>query len=97
MATGVLARKASGYKGKRVGSAERRKSTLREMRLRRALSASELAKRAGVATSTVTDIEDKNAKPRMSTIRRLATALDCAPQDIAWPGDPFGLLGDNAV
>lgn len=95
MATGVLTRKAAGYRGKRVGSVGQRKPSLREMRLRRALSATELAKRAKVATSTVTDIEDNNAKPRMATIRALSAALDCEPQDIAWPGNPFGLLDSD--
>lgn len=96
MGTAVLSRKSSSSKGKRVSSVGRRKPTLREMRLRHALSATELAKRAGVATSTITDIEDKDAKPRMSTIRSLAAALDCQPQDIAWPGNPFGLLEGGA-
>jgi len=66
--------------------------TLREKRLERAMSMNELADAAGVSASTVMDIERTGASPRMATIRKLANALDCAPQDIAWPGDPFGEL-----
>jgi DNA-binding Xre family transcriptional regulator len=65
--------------------------TLRQMRLKRAMSATELGRAAGVYTSTITDIE-AGAQPRMATIRKLAAALGCEPQDIAWPGDPFGPL-----
>jgi transcriptional regulator with XRE-family HTH domain len=63
--------------------------TLEDMRLARAYSAKELARRAGVQTATVTGIELRNRTPHMVTMRKLAAALDCAPQDIAWPGDPF--------
>jgi transcriptional regulator with XRE-family HTH domain len=55
------------------------------------MSATELATRAKVATSTITAIE-RGAMPHMATIRKLAAALGCEPQDIAWPGDPFGEL-----
>ncbi len=64
------------------------KPTLRQARVRRLLSANELSKLAGVATSTVLDIE-AGAKPRLSTIRKLAHALEMPPADIAWPGDPL--------
>jgi transcriptional regulator with XRE-family HTH domain len=67
------------------------KPTLREKRLEAALSMNELAVAANVSASTVMDIE-RGASPRMATIRKLAKALDCTPQDIAWPGDPFGEL-----
>jgi DNA-binding XRE family transcriptional regulator len=65
--------------------------TLQQMRLKLAMSATEVARAASVSTSTITDIE-AGVQPRMRTIRRLAEALGCAPQDIAWPGDPFGPL-----
>jgi transcriptional regulator with XRE-family HTH domain len=68
------------------------KLTLREKRLEAALSMNELATAAKVSASTVMDIE-RGASPRMATIRKLAKALGCAPQDIAWPGDPFSELG----
>lgn len=66
-----------------------RRLTLTQMRRRRLLSMTELAKRATVATSTVMAIE-KGATPRLSTIGKLSVALECDPTDIAWPGDPLG-------
>ena len=67
------------------------KPTLRQARIGKLLSANELGKLAGVAASTVLDIE-AGAKPRLSTIRKLAKALDMAPTDIDWPGDPLAEL-----
>ena len=67
------------------------KPTLRQARVSKLLSANELGKLAKVAASTVLDIE-AGAKPRLSTIRKLAHALEMAPTDIEWPGDPFGEL-----
>ncbi len=67
--------------------------TLREVRLQHAYSAKELAQRAGVQTATVTHIERWLSVPHMATMRKLAAALDCAPQAIAWPGDPFHISG----
>ena len=67
------------------------KPTLRQARVSKLLSANELGKLAKVAASTVLDIE-AGAKPRLSTIRKLAQALEMAPADIEWPGDPFGDL-----
>ena len=64
------------------------KATLRQARVSKLLSANELGKVAGVAASTVLDIE-AGAKPRLSTIRKLAKALEVAPTDIDWPGDPL--------
>lgn len=90
MSTVVLPRKRSSLKRLRVAEKAQR-LTLTQMRLNRAMSATELAGVAHVSTSTITAIE-RGAAPRMSTIRKLAKALGCKPQDIAWPGDPFGLL-----
>lgn len=95
MGIGVLPRKRSSSKRVRVAEKGQR-LTLKQMRLRRAMSATELAREATISTSTITAIEDKDAQPRMSTMRKLAAALGCEPQDILWPGDPFGLLGGNA-
>ena len=64
------------------------KPSLRQARVSRLLSANELGKLAGVAASTVLDIE-AGVKPRLSTIRKLAKALEMAPTDIDWPGDPL--------
>ena len=65
------------------------KPTLRQVRVRKLLSAYELGKAAGVAASTVLDIE-AGAKPRLSTFRKPSAALEMAPADIDWPGDPLG-------
>ncbi len=65
--------------------------SLTTLRLRAAMSMNELARRAGVSPNTVMDIE-RGARPHMATMRKLATALGVAPQDIAWPGDPFSKL-----
>lgn len=65
------------------------KPTLRQARVSKLLSANELGKLAGVAASTVLDIE-AGAKPRLSTIRKLAHALEISPTEIDWPGDPLG-------
>ena len=67
--------------------------TLRTMRLQHVLSRMELATMADVTVSTITAIE-KGSQPRMATIRAIAKVLGCQPQDIIWPGDPFGLLED---
>jgi transcriptional regulator with XRE-family HTH domain len=72
-----------------VGDMVAGKPTLRQARVGKLLSANELGKAAGVAASTVLDIE-AGAKPRLSTSRKLAKALDVAPTDIDWPGDPLG-------
>lgn len=64
------------------------KPTLRQARVSKLLSANELSKLAGVAASTVLDIE-AGARPRLSTIRKLAKALEMAPTNIDWPGDPL--------
>jgi transcriptional regulator with XRE-family HTH domain len=66
------------------------KPTLAEMRKRRGLSANELGRRAGVAASTIHRIEH-GVPPHMETITKLAQALDCKPETIDWPGDPFGM------
>lgn len=97
MSTGVLPRKRSSSARKRVTDKAQRapRLTLTQMRLQRAMSATELAALAHVSTSTITAIE-RGAEPRMSTIRKLAKALDCQPQDIAWPGNPFGVLEGGA-
>ena len=64
--------------------------TLEQMRVSKLLSAYELAKRSGIAHKTIMAIERGEAKPRLSTIRKLAEALGIDPRAIAWPGDPLG-------
>jgi transcriptional regulator with XRE-family HTH domain len=77
-----------------LGVAVAEKPTLTQARLRAVLSMYELAKKAGVAASTIMDVEN-GAKPRMKTIRKLAEALGMEPTDIAWPGDPLGALDQD--
>jgi transcriptional regulator with XRE-family HTH domain len=77
-----------------LGAVVADKPTLTEARLRAVMSMNELADAAKVSASTVMDIE-RGARPRMATIRKLAAALGMAPQDIAWPGDPFSSLEDR--
>lgn len=66
------------------------KPTLAVVRKQRGLSANELARRAGVAASTIRRIEHGDP-PHMETISKIARALACAPETIDWPGDPFGM------
>jgi transcriptional regulator with XRE-family HTH domain len=63
--------------------------TLRQARIRRLMSANELAKRAGVAASTVLKIE-QGAVPHLATIAKLLNALEMDADEIAWPGNPLG-------
>jgi transcriptional regulator with XRE-family HTH domain len=65
------------------------KPTLRQVRISKLLSANELWRLSGIAPSTILKIE-AGAKPRLSTIRKLATALEMSPTEIEWPGDPLG-------
>lgn len=64
------------------------KLTLKQVRVRKLMSANELGKLAHIAASTILDIES-GSTPRLSTIRKLSAALDITPTDIAWPGDPL--------
>jgi transcriptional regulator with XRE-family HTH domain len=58
---------------------------LKTLRIRRALTQQELAERAGISTNALNRIELNKAEPHMSTLRKLAKALDV---------DPTGLLGE---
>jgi predicted transcriptional regulator len=66
------------------------KPTLAEARKQWGISANELARQAGVAASTIRRIEHGDP-PHMETITKIAHALECAPETIDWPGDPFGM------
>ena len=55
---------------------------LRRQRTRRALTQAELAERAGVTTATVARIERDEIEPRMTTLRKLAAALEVDPADL---------------
>ena len=55
---------------------------LKRQRTRRALTQAELAERAGVTTATVARIERDEIEPRMTTLRKLAQALEVDPADL---------------
>ena len=56
--------------------------TLKRQRTRRALTQAELAERAGVTTATVARIERDEIEPRMTTLRKLAQALEVDPAEL---------------
>lgn len=62
-------------------------ATLRRERERRDLSVSELARRAGVAKATVSQLENGGGNPSVETLWALATALEV----------PFAVLVDEGV
>ena len=58
---------------------------LKNLRIRRALTQQELAERASISTNALNKIELNKAEPHMSTLRKLAKALDV---------DPTALVGE---
>lgn len=57
-------------------------SRLREVRVLRALTQEQLAGKAGLGTNTVARIERDETEPHMTSIRKLATALDVDPAEL---------------
>ncbi len=55
---------------------------IRRHRLEHELSARELARRAGVATSTVTHAERHEHVPHLENLRKIASALNIAVRDL---------------
>ena len=55
---------------------------LRELRETRGLTQSDLSELASVSKGTIVDLELRRRKPRPSTRRKLAAALQVRPQDI---------------
>ena len=55
---------------------------LKQKRIRRALTQEDLAQRAGLTTASVARIERNETEPRMSTLRKLAKALDIDPAEL---------------
>jgi transcriptional regulator with XRE-family HTH domain len=55
---------------------------LKDWRQRRLLTQAELAERVGMTVGTINRIERGVHEPRFSTIRKLAAALDMAPDDL---------------
>lgn len=60
---------------------------LRRYREAAFLSQAELASNAGVARSTIIDIEMGWVKARLTTLRKLARALGCTESDLVEPAD----------
>ncbi len=58
---------------------------LKDLRIRQALTQQELAEKAGLSTNALNRLELDKAEPRMSTLRKLAKALEV---------EPAKLLGD---
>ena len=60
--------------------------SVRELRERKFLSQRDLAKAAGVSTSTIWELEGAHTRPRRwRTIRKLAKALGVEPSEIELP------------
>jgi len=55
---------------------------LKRQRIRKALTQEELARQAGLTTASVARIERNETEPRMSTLRKLAEALDVDPAEL---------------
>ena len=55
---------------------------VKDLRVERALTQEELAKKAGVGKNTVNRIERNETEPHMSTLRKLADALGVEPARI---------------
>jgi len=55
---------------------------LRQLREERALRQDELAERAGIGKNTVNRLEKNHTEPHMTTIRKLARALQVDPAEL---------------
>jgi transcriptional regulator with XRE-family HTH domain len=55
---------------------------LKKIRTRRFLTQEELAARAGVSPATIVRVERNQAEPHISTMRKLAEALDVEPTEL---------------
>lgn len=49
---------------------------IRDLRKKKNLTQKQLANKAGIAQSTVSDIEDGTKSPKLETLDKIATALD---------------------
>jgi transcriptional regulator with XRE-family HTH domain len=55
---------------------------LKKARTRKLLTQEELAEKAGLSPSTIVNIERDQAEPHISTMRKLAKALDVDPTEL---------------
>ena len=64
------------------GSVQINAQKLRHLRVERALSQQDLERATGIAQSTISNLELGNRPARLSTIRKLAEALDVEPKEL---------------
>lgn len=76
-------RDANTKTGHRRSDARQASSKLRELRIQRGLSLTELAKTANVSKLTVINIEADRTRPKQSTISKLASALNVDPTELS--------------
>jgi len=57
-------------------------TTLKDLRLKQFISQEDLAKKTGIAASTINRLENGKQKPTFKTIRKLAVALGVEPGEI---------------
>jgi transcriptional regulator with XRE-family HTH domain len=57
-------------------------SRLRELRIARGLTQPEIAERVGTSASNISDLERGIKVPTLTTVARLADALDCNVSDL---------------
>jgi DNA-binding XRE family transcriptional regulator len=55
---------------------------IRQTRERKFMTQEELARLAGLSTPTISDVENNKGIPELSTIKKIAKALDTKPEDI---------------
>lgn len=60
---------------------------IKALRIEQALTQEELARKTGVAPNTVARLERNESEPHMSTVRKLAAALDVHPRELTTKGD----------
>ena len=58
------------------------KIRLREVRERKFITQEELAERTGITRANISRLENGLQRPRISTVRRLATALGVEPEEL---------------
>ena len=67
---------------------------LREIRLARGLSQAELGELIGVSQQQINKYEHRNDYPKMSTMKRLAKALKCSPEELYY-SDGMLIINDQ--
>jgi DNA-binding Xre family transcriptional regulator len=64
------------------GSVDISGGRLRQLRVQRAISQEDLGRMTGIAQSTISNLESSNRPARLSTIRKLAQALEVEPSEL---------------